>query len=92
MAKLVYTVAFEVSSNRVKITAPALPGVYFTSDALPDAKPEWKDYLEAFLRLLRKAHKPVLAEPKQYRIENVFIEVTSPRAKNKGPVISPLGK
>jgi predicted RNase H-like HicB family nuclease len=76
MAKMVYTVVIEVSSSRVKVTAPAWPGIYFTSDALAEAKPEWKDYLEAFLRLLRKAHKQLPAEPKNFRILSSFIEAT----------------
>jgi hypothetical protein len=84
MAKVVYTVVFEVRSKRVSVTAPALPGFYFTSEALPDAKPEWEDYLQAFLRLLREAHKPLPAESKNFRVQSVFIEVNAPRDKNEG--------
>jgi predicted RNase H-like HicB family nuclease len=77
MAKVVYTVRFEVTANRAKLTAPAVPGYHFTAECRPEAKRECKDYIEAFLRLLHKAHKALPTEPKNFSVQNVFIEIAA---------------
>jgi predicted RNase H-like HicB family nuclease len=86
MAKVVYTVVFDVTSGGVKVTAPALPGFYFTAETPPEAEFEWKNYVEVFLKLLRKAHKPLPTKEKSFRIQTLFIEVNTCSDKNADKV------
>src|SRR5690348_16776353 len=75
VAKVIYAVVFHVSRAGVKVTAPALPGHYFTSAAGSRAEPWCKQYLDALLRLLRTTHKPVTTElPNDFQINGVFIQ------------------
>ena len=79
MAKAIYTIVFEVRSNGVKVTVPALPGFSFEADDIIAAQVDAKVYLEAYLKMLRKIGKPIPSESELFRVESTLIQVNAPR-------------